>query len=223
MANDSVGKLVCKSIVVLVSGNGSNLQAIIDAVETGQIAAKISAVISNVPDVFALKRANQAGIATEVVDHTRFDSRERFDDALKKLIEHHNPDLVVLSGFMRLLTKPFVQFYKGRMLNIHPSLLPKYRGLNTHQRALDDNENEHGASVHFVTPDLDSGPIVIQAIVSIEEADTAISLAKRVFREEHIIYPLAISWFADGRLRMNETNIFLDDQLLSSPVIHEKG
>ncbi|MEE9303290.1 MAG: phosphoribosylglycinamide formyltransferase [Thiotrichaceae bacterium] len=225
MASDSVGKLVdqlvCKSIVVLVSGKGSNLQAIIDAVETAQISATISAVISNVSDAYALKRANNAGIVAEVVDHTQFDSRESFDAALQNVIEQYNPDLVVLSGFMRLLTQPFVEFYEGRMLNIHPSLLPKYRGLNTHQRALDAGDYEHGASVHFVTPDLDSGPAIIQAVVAIEQDDTVITLAKKVFKEEHIIYPLAISWFVEGRLKMKSGQAELDNQVLSSPVIHK--
>ncbi len=213
----------CDSIVVLVSGSGSNLQAIIDAVETGQIASKISAVISNVPDAYALQRAKKAGIATAVVDHTLFDSREEFDQALQDSIEAYQPDLVVLSGFMRLLTEPFVTFYTGRMLNIHPSLLPKYRGLHTHQRALDAGDAEHGASVHVVTPDLDSGPVIIQAIVPVKEGDTAEMLAKRVVKEEHVIYPLVISWLAAGRLEMSADKVLLDGVVLTSPVIWKAG
>ncbi len=213
----------CDSIVVLVSGSGSNLQAIIDAVETGQITSKISAVISNMPDAYALERAKKAGIATAVVDHTLFDSRENFDQALQDLIESYQPDLVVLSGFMRLLTEPFVTFYTGRMLNIHPSLLPKYRGLHTHQRALDAGDEEHGASVHVVTPDLDSGPVIIQAIVPVIEGDTAEILAKRVVKEEHIIYPLVIGWVAEGRLEMSADNVLLDGVALTSPVIWKAG
>jgi len=207
------------SIVVLVSGNGSNLQAIMDAVEAGEINGKIRAVISNVLDAYALQRAQKAGITTAVVDHTNFDSRESFDTALQQTIENYKPDLVVLSGFMRLLTTPFVAFYQGRMLNIHPSLLPKYRGLHTHQRALDAGDKEHGASVHFVTPDLDSGPTIIQAVVAINEGDTAELLAKRVVIQEHIVYPLVVGWFMAGRLRMDEGDVYLDDKLLLLPVI----
>jgi len=207
------------SIVVLVSGSGSNLQAIMDAVEAGEINGKISAVISNKSEAYALKRAQKVGIATAIVDHTNFDSRESFDTALQQAIESYKPDLIVLSGFMRLLTTSFVTFYQGRMLNIHPSLLPKYRGLHTHQRALDAGDKKHGASVHFVTPYLDSGPTIIQAVVTIEEGDTAELLAKRVVIQEHIIYPLVVGWFMAGRLRMDESGVYLDDKLLLLPVI----
>ena len=224
MANrESKSGQACKSMVVLVSGNGSNLQAIIDAVGKGQINANISAVISNVPEAYALERASLAGIDPMVVDHTKYTSRESFDEALKEVIEKYTPDLVVLSGFMRLLTPSFVASYAGRMLNIHPSLLPKFRGLHTHQRALSEGETEHGASVHFVTADLDSGPIIIQAIVPVKEDDTVALLAKRVFRQEHIIYPLAIQWFMDGRLRMTASQVYLNNQLLRSPVICKNG
>ncbi len=210
-----------KSIVVLVSGNGSNLQTIIDAVTSGRIPApaKISAVISNIPNVVALERAAKVGIPTKVVDHKDFDSREAFDQRLQAVIDQYAPDLVVLSGFMRLLTESFVMHYQGRMINIHPSLLPKYRGLNTHKKALEAGDARHGASVHFVTPDLDSGPVVIQAYVSIVKDDTVESLAERVLKEEHIIYPLVISWFVAGALYMQEGDIIYNGDVLSAPII----
>lgn len=211
------------SIVVLVSGNGSNLQAIIDAIATGQISAKIRAVISNVPDVYALERAQSARIPTDVVNHKDYDSREDFDRSLKRAIENYSPDLIVLAGFMRMLSDDFVNYYQGRMLNIHPSLLPKFRGLNTHQRALDDGEQEHGASVHFVTPELDSGPVIIQAVVPVQEDDDSETLMKRVFKEEHVIYPLAISWFASGRVQLENGKVMFDDKELQSPIVHKGG
>lgn len=223
-----------KSIVILVSGNGSNLQAIIDAMATKNTAdgmtetvsafidakaAKISAVISNVADAYALERAKKAGISTEIVNHQDFDSREAFDENLQSIIDKYNPDLVVLSGFMRLLTEPFVMHYYGRMLNIHPSLLPKYRGLNTHKRALESGDASHGASVHFVTPDLDSGPVVAQTVVDIVDDDTVDSLAERVLKEEHYIYPLVINWFVEGRLSMQGEDIIYDDEVLTAPIV----
>lgn len=214
-----------KSIVVLVSGDGSNLQTILDAVASGRIPspANISAVISNVPNAFALERANKIGIPTEVVDHTDFATREAFDERLQMVIDNYNPDLVVLSGFMRLLTESFVMHYQGRMLNIHPSLLPKYRGLNTHKRALEAGDTRHGASVHFVTPDLDSGPVIVQAFVHIVKDDTVESLAERVLKEEHIIYPLVISWFVEGTLSMQDGDIIYNDGVLSAPIIWSGG
>lgn len=216
--------MTCKfSLVVLVSGNGSNLQSIIDAIATGQIKAKIRAVISNVPDVYALERAESARIPTEVVNHKDYASREDFDRALKGAIENYGPDLIVLAGFMRMLGDDFVNHYAGRMLNIHPSLLPKFRGINTHQRALEEGEQHHGASVHFVTPELDSGPVIIQAVVPVLEDDDAATLQKRVLREEHVIYPLVISWFVDGRLRWESGNIFFDDKKLNTPILQEDG
>ena len=216
-----------KSIVILVSGNGSNLQAIIDAIATGNTAAvaigakgaKISAVISNVANAYALERANKAGIPTKTVVHSEFDTREAFDENLQSLIDQFNPDLVVLSGFMRLLTEPFVTHYHGRMLNIHPSLLPKYRGLNTHKRALASDDTSHGASVHFVTPDLDSGPVVVQALVDIVDGDTVDTLAERVLKEEHYIYPLVINWFVEGRLYMKDGDVIYNGAVLSSPIV----
>lgn len=212
------------SIVVLISGSGSNLQAIIDATQNGTIPARINAVICNKEDAFGLTRAANAGLVTEVVSHKNYDSREQFDQALEKTIDQYSPDLVVLAGFMRILTPEFVRHYSGRMLNIHPSLLPKYRGLNTHQRAIDAGEPEHGVTVHFVTEELDGGPNVLQARVPISEGETADSLAKKVLTQEHQIYPRAIKWFAQGRLKMNANQAILDQNTLpESGEQHEDG
>lgn len=201
-------------IVVLISGSGSNLQAIIDAIDNQQLNAEIRAVISNRPGVKGLERARAAGIPTTVLDHNQYDDRDSFDHDLQTLIDNYQPGLVVLAGFMRILTKPFVEHYQGRMLNIHPSLLPDFRGLNTHQRVLDAGREEHGVSVHFVTNELDSGPVVIQAMIPVLGDDTAESLAQRIQRQEHIIYPMAISWFADKRLSCNNNQAFLDNHPL---------
>ncbi len=201
-------------IVVLISGSGTNLQAIIEQIQQGNINAEIKAVISNRPDVKGLQRARDAGIKAETLDHTQFSSREDFDQALKQLIDHYQPKLVVLAGFMRILTDDFVNHYRGRMLNIHPSLLPDFRGLNTHQRALDAGRTQHGVSVHFVTSELDSGPVVLQAVIDIKNDDTADSLAARIHQQEHIIYPMVIGWFAAGRLSCNNNQAMLDGKPL---------
>jgi phosphoribosylglycinamide formyltransferase-1 len=201
-------------IVVLISGSGSNLQAVIDACKSGQVNGSIAAVISNKADAYGLVRAADSGIATEVLDHKLFASREDYDLALAQLIERFSPDLVVLAGFMRILTPSLVQKFKGKMLNIHPSLLPKYQGLNTHQRAIDANDAEHGASVHFVTEELDGGPVIVQARVAIESDDTAHSLAEKVHLQEHVIYPLVVQWFSEHRLTMEAEHAVLDNQVI---------
>ncbi len=201
-------------IVVLISGSGSNLQAIIDAVAAKQINGEISAVISNRADAYGLVRASKANIATAVLSHKEFASREDYDSALMQKIDSFEPDLVVLAGFMRILTPSLVQNYLGKMLNIHPSLLPKYQGLNTHQRALDANDKEHGVSVHFVTEELDGGPVVLQAKVDIKADDTAETLAERVHKQEHIIYPLVVKWFSEQRLTMETDYAVLDGEKL---------
>lgn len=211
------------SVVVLISGSGSNLQAIIDSISAGQVHAKIRAVISNVPDVQGLERAKAARIPTEVINHEDYEDRKAFDCALASMIDGYSPDLVVLAGFMRLLTESFVNRYAGKLLNIHPSLLPKYPGLNTYQRAIDAGDTEHGASVHFVTPEMDSGPIVIQSVLDIDQDESAKALAKRVLIEEHEIYPLAISWFVDGRLTFEDDQAFLDEKLMQTPAIYREG
>lgn len=201
-------------IAVLISGSGSNLQAIIDAITTAQFEAEICTVISNKSDVFGLERARNAEIPAHVIEHHRFPDRALFDAQLMKQIDHYQPDLIILAGFMRILTDPFVRHYEGRMLNIHPSLLPKYPGLYTHKRALESGDKEHGVSIHFVTAELDSGPNIIQAKVTIYEGDTPETLAQRVLAQEHIIYPIAIKWFVEGRLQMHEHKAFLDNQRL---------
>ncbi len=202
-------------LVVLISGNGSNLQAIIDAIAAGEIPAQIRAVISNNPDAYGLERARRAGIPVEVVDHRAYPDRESYDRALQAVIDRYRPDLVVLAGFMRILTPAFVEHYAGRMLNIHPSLLPRYQGLDTHRRVLEAGDSVHGVSVHFVTPELDSGPIVLQAEVPVEPGDTEADLARKVHAEEHVIYPRVIRWFAEGRLKLDGDRVLLDGQPMS--------
>ena len=201
-------------VVVLLSGTGSNLQALIDSDDVKASPATLRAVISNRADAPGLQRAMNAGIDTRVLDHTAFEGREAFDAALIDIIDTFNPHLVVLAGFMRILSADFVRHYQGRLLNIHPSLLPKYKGLHTHQRALEAQDREHGCSVHFVTEELDGGPLVVQAVIPVEPEDTPSSLAQRVHAQEHRIYPLAVRWFAEGRLSLDEQGALLDGQLL---------
>ena len=198
------------NVVVLISGSGSNLQALIDSVAHDGNPALIAAVICNRAGAYGLERAKQAGITTELLDHKQFDGREAFDAALIQAIDAHQPDLVVLAGFMRILTPGLVQHYSGRLLNIHPSLLPKHKGLHTHQRAIEAGDSEHGCSVHFVTEELDGGPLVVQAVLPVMADDTAESLARRVHQQEHQIYPLAVRWFAEGRLRLGAQGAMLD-------------
>ncbi|HEX5844233.1 MAG TPA: phosphoribosylglycinamide formyltransferase [Pseudomonas sp.] len=202
------------NVVVLISGSGSNLQALIDSIAHDGNPARISAVISNRADAYGLQRAQDAGIATQVLDHKQFDGRDAFDAALVEAIDAFNPQLVVLAGFMRILTPGFVRHYAGRLLNIHPSLLPKYKGLHTHQRALEAGDSEHGCSVHVVTEELDGGPLVVQAVISVQSDDSPTSLAQRVHQQEHRIYPLAVRWFAEGRLRLGAQGAMLDGQAL---------
>lgn len=201
-------------VVVLLSGTGSNLQALIDSDDVKASPATLRAVISNRADAPGLQRAKNAGIDTRVLNHTAFEGREAFDAALIEIIDTFNPHLVVLAGFMRILSADFVRHYQGRLLNIHPSLLPKYKGLHTHQRALEAQDREHGCSVHFVTEELDGGPLVVQAVIPVESEDTPSSLAQRVHAQEHRIYPLAVRWFAEGRLSLDEQGALLDGQLL---------
>ena len=203
-------------VVVLLSGTGSNLQALIDSTRTGDSPVRIAAVISNRSDAYGLQRAQDAGIDTRALDHKAFEGREAFDSALIELIDAFNPKLVVLAGFMRILSADFVRHYEGRLLNIHPSLLPKYKGMHTHQRALDAGDSEHGCSVHFVTEELDGGPLVVQAVVPVESGDSAQTLAQRVHTQEHRIYPLAVRWFAEGRLILGDQGALLDGQLLAA-------
>lgn len=210
-------------LVVLISGSGSNLQAIIDAIAAGRVHATIAAVISNRHGVRGLERARLAGIETAVVDHRQFAAREAFDAALRDAIDRHRPDLVVLAGFMRILTTPFVDHYRGRMLNIHPSLLPQFRGLDTHTRALAAGVAEHGASVHFVTSELDGGPVVAQVRVPVQRGDSAAQLAARVLQHEHRLYPLVIDWFAHRRLQLRNGKAYLDGREIQAPCRLEPG
>jgi phosphoribosylglycinamide formyltransferase-1 len=189
-----------KNIVILISGRGSNMEAIVRACQAEGWPGRIAAVISNRPDAAGLKFAASHGIATAVVDHKAFPDRDSFDAALAQVIDGFSPDLVVLAGFMRILTPGFVKRYAGRMLNIHPSLLPCFPGLHTHEAALAMGVKVHGATVHFVTADLDHGPIVLQAIIDVRQGDTPDSLAGRLLAQEHTIYPRAVRWFVEGRL-----------------------
>lgn len=197
-------------LVVLISGSGTNLQAIIDAIEAGTLAARIALVISNVPGAAGLDRAARHGLPTCVVSHRAHPDRASFDRALIEAIDPCQPDTVVLAGFMRILTGDFVRHYEGRLLNIHPSLLPRHPGLHTHRRALEAGDSHHGCSIHFVTDELDGGPVVARAAVPILENDTEQSLSKRVQAREHLLYPLVLRWRAEGRLQLSEKGVLLD-------------
>jgi phosphoribosylglycinamide formyltransferase-1 len=207
---------MARNIVVLISGSGTNLQAIIDACEEGRINASISAVVSNKADAYGLERAKQAAINTVVVNPKEYSDRESYDMALAEVIEQHNADLIVMAGFMRILSQAFVERFSGKMLNVHPSLLPKYQGLNTHQRAIEAKDQEHGCSIHFVTPELDGGPVILQAKVPVFNEDDADALAARVQVQEHAIYPLVVNWFIEGRLNMENDSALLDGKILPS-------
>lgn len=213
-ANPTLSPSPVTRIVVLISGNGSNLQALLDQSETGQLGGEIVAVISNKSDAYGLIRATDAGIATQVVANADYADREHFDAALMQAIDQYQPNLVVLAGFMRILTPGFVRHYQNRLLNIHPSLLPLYQGLQTHQQAIAAQDAEHGCSVHFVTEELDGGPVILQARVPVFEDDDVASLAERVQVQEHAIYPLCVRWFCDGRALMQQGKAYLDGALL---------
>jgi phosphoribosylglycinamide formyltransferase-1 len=208
-----------KSIVILISGSGTNLQAIIDAVADGQINASISAVISNRADAKGLDRARQRHINAVIIDQNEYDDRASYDQALIAEIDKYKPDLIALAGFMRILSEEFISHFNNIILNIHPSLLPEFKGLHTHRRALEASKKTHGASVHFVSNELDSGPVVIQAEVPVLATDTEGSLAERVLQQEHVIYPMAISWYIDGRLEVNGNTVLLDSKVLHRPVL----
>ncbi len=198
--------------VVLISGSGSNLQSLIDNAQ--KIDLEICLVISNKADAYGLERAQKANIPTHVIEHTEFDSREAFDQQLSQVIDQHQADLVILAGFMRILSAEFTQKYTGRMLNIHPSLLPKFQGLHTHQRAIEAGETEHGASVHFVTAELDGGPVIAQRKVKVLPEDDADTLAARVLVEEHQLYPQVVHDFAQGRLSFVNNQALLDGEVI---------
>jgi len=214
-----------KNIVILISGRGSNMEALIAARDAGNLPVNIAAVISNRPDAAGLETAAKAGIATHYIDHKAFAGREAFDGALAECIDGFAPDLVVLAGFMRILTDGFVRHYEGRLINIHPSLLPSFPGLHTHRRALEEGVRIHGCTVHFVTPTLDHGPVIIQAAVPVLDGDTEASLAARILIQEHKIYPQAVRWFAEDKLTLDHGRVRLAAELVAdaalvSPELH---
>lgn len=211
-----------KRIVVLISGSGSNLQAIIDATENKEIPGQVVAVISNKADAFGLRRAQNHNIAHQVIDHKAFPDRESFDKKLQAVIEDYRPDVVVLAGFMRILTNQFVEYFTGKLINIHPSLLPKFKGLDTHQRALEAKEVFHGASVHFVTPELDGGPVIVQGPVAILAEDDVESLKAKVHKVEHQIYPFAVKLICEDKIKMTVDGVLYEQQRLpETGLVHE--
>jgi len=200
------------AVVILISGRGSNLQAILDEIRAGRLPISVGAVISNNPEAEGLRHARAAGVPTEIIDHRAYSERAQFDAALMQAIDWHTPRLVLLAGFMRILGDAFIRHYAGRLLNIHPSLLPAFKGVNTHARALAAGARQHGASVHFVTSDLDGGPIIIQASVPVRADDNAVTLGARVLEEEHRIFALAIRWCVAGRLTIRNGQVLLDGE-----------
>ena len=203
-----------KNVVILISGRGSNMEVFLEASSQGLLNGTIVRVISNRPDAQGIVTANKRGIATAVIDHKKFETREAFDAALAEEVASAEPDVIVLAGFMRILTPVFIDRFLGKLVNIHPSLLPKYTGLNTHQRAIDAGDSEAGATVHYVTNELDGGPAILQARVSVEATDTAESLASKVLTVEHRIFPEAVNWHLQGRVMHSEHGAYLDGKLL---------
>ena len=201
-------------LAVLISGSGTNLQAIMDAQKTGTLDAEIAVVFSNRANAAGLERAAQAGIPTASLDHRDYPDREQFDQAMIEVLTPYAPDTVVLAGFMRILSAVFVRHYAGQLINIHPSLLPKYRGLNTHARALEAGDSEHGCSIHFVTEELDGGPLIAQAPIAVHANDTVDSLSKRVQQREHLLYPQVLQWRAQDRLELTDNGVVLDGKPL---------
>ncbi|MHB1529835.1 MAG: phosphoribosylglycinamide formyltransferase [Acidiferrobacteraceae bacterium] len=199
-------------VVVLISGRGSNLRSIIAAMQDGELPILIAATISNNANAAGLSHARAAGIPTTVIDHRQFTGRTEFDQALVREIDRWRPDLVVLAGFMRILGADFIRHYQGRLMNIHPSLLPALPGLDTHARAIREGHRQHGATVHFVTEDVDAGPVILQVVVPVFPEDTTETLAARVLAEEHRLYPRAIRWFAERRLAVRDGRVLLDGQ-----------
>lgn len=210
--------MTAKNIGVLVSGGGTNLQSIIDQIHFGSSDGKICCVISNVADVYALKRAHDANIPSLVIDHKEFEHRTDFEKALLQELTQQNIDILILAGFMRVLSEKFTKEFAGKCLNIHPSLLPDFPGLHTHQRALDATVDKHGCSVHFVTGELDGGPVILQASVPVHADDDAQSLAARVLEKEHIIYPRCIEWLCTEKIYLQNGHVYFQDTLLTEPL-----
>jgi len=210
-------------VAVLISGSGTNLQAIIDAVNAGDLAINIVAVLSDNPTAYGLQRAEAAGIATDRIDYSAFPDRATYDAALDSRLSELNPQLVVLAGYMRIIADATVNKFKGRMINVHPSLLPAYPGLHTYRRALAANEAVHGTTVHFVIPELDAGPPFLQYRVKIHADETERSLRERVQAGEHIVYPKGIGWIADGRLKLQGNQVWLDNEPLAGPVVIDES
>ena len=206
------------ALVVLISGNGSNLQSIIDAIEAGQLKAEIRAVVSNNPDAYGLTRANNHAIASYVQDHRDFSDREKYDRQLRTYLEGINPDYIVLAGFMRILGAELVSAFRNRILNIHPSLLPAYKGLKTHQRALQNHETQHGVSIHLVTAELDDGPILLQGRYSIEQHDQVVDLQRKGQALEHRMYPRLLGWLSEKKLTITETQVLHEQVALEKPL-----
>ena len=206
-------------VVVLISGSGTNLQAIIDAIAADYLNIELTAVLSDNPAAFGLERATQAGIATHCIDFNSYANRAAYDTELERQLRVLNPDLIVLAGYMRIIADKTVDAYAGRMLNVHPSLLPAFPGLHTYQRALEAGEQWHGTTVHFVIPELDAGPPFLQFRVKIRADDTEQSLRERVQTGEYIIYPMGIKWIAEGRLKLKGRQVWLDDRPLTTPQI----
>jgi phosphoribosylglycinamide formyltransferase-1 len=206
-------------LVVLISGNGSNLQAIINEIEAGGLNARINAVISNRPGAYGLERARKHNIPAIALDHNSYLDRKQFDQALAQEIENHHPEVIILAGYMRILTPHFIQQFAPNILNIHPSLLPKYQGLNTYQRALDNADSKHGVSIHVVTPELDSGPVILQAEFDINSDDNVDSLQQKTHALEYQMYPLVLKWLCQKRLKLSTQWPLFDDKKLQQPIL----
>ncbi len=206
------------NLVVIISGNGSNLQSIIDAIENGQINARISLVISNNPEAYGLIRAANHDIAHQIIDHKKFEDRASFDQALLETVNQQQPDFIILAGFMRILGKEFIQAYRNHILNIHPSILPAYKGLNTHQRALENDECEHGVSIHIVTAELDDGPVLLRGRYPIELDDSVENMQQKGHALEHKMYPKLLEWICNRELQIGETSIEFRQQTLHEAI-----
>ena len=209
-------------LAILISGNGSNLQAIIDAIEAGRLDAEITAVVSDNPEAYGLVRATRHNLHSRVINARGYASRSDYDEALQHYLELMAPDYIVLAGFMRILTPGFIEAFEHRILNIHPSLLPAYKGLNTYQRALDNGETQHGVSIHLVTAELDAGPIILQASYAIEAGDTVEDLQTRGHQLEHRMYPQVLSWLSDDRLTIKDEQVYYEKALLEQPILFDR-